>query len=134
MYDGNVDGLIAWLIERRASMSLCFHSIGNVLIDFTGPNQALVKLIAPVIKRTLLAVIVLRRSRIVRAQMVRGRHSSLHAFAILIALNDGQTSGELPNGLWFGMRSWLETEMETRLLLATGIGPARPQRSRAGSG
>lgn len=42
-YKGDVDGLIDWLSRRHALVRNCVHFIGNILIEFTSPEVALVE-------------------------------------------------------------------------------------------
>jgi hypothetical protein len=43
MFRGGVDGLIAWLKERHESISQSIHHVGNILIEFAGPDKAVVE-------------------------------------------------------------------------------------------
>ena len=40
-YEGGIDGLIAWLRDRHACISFSMHQVGNILIEFAGPDLAL---------------------------------------------------------------------------------------------
>lgn len=42
-YRGDVDGLIAWLDQRFADVDNSAHFLGNCLIEFAGPDVALVE-------------------------------------------------------------------------------------------
>ena len=42
-YSGNIDGLVECLIKRHATMVQCQHGVANMLIEFAGPEQALVE-------------------------------------------------------------------------------------------
>ncbi|SPB18217.1 hypothetical protein NOV72_05416 [Caballeronia novacaledonica] len=42
-FKGNVDGLIAWLQERFAGVDNSTHFLGNFLVEFAGPDLALVE-------------------------------------------------------------------------------------------
>jgi hypothetical protein len=41
VYKGNVEGMIEWIKERHKTIPLSFHSIGNIFIEFAGPDDAL---------------------------------------------------------------------------------------------
>ncbi len=43
VYVGGVDGMIAWLKERHAEISQSMHHAGNLLIEFAGPDRAVVE-------------------------------------------------------------------------------------------
>lgn len=43
MYEGGVDGLVAWLRERHRTIPFCMHAVTNMLIEFAGPDTALVE-------------------------------------------------------------------------------------------
>jgi hypothetical protein len=43
VFSGGVDDMIAWLKERHSDITQSMHHAGNLLIDFTGPNQAVVE-------------------------------------------------------------------------------------------
>ena len=43
VYVGGVDGMIAWLQERHAEISQSMHHAGNMLIEFAGPDRAVVE-------------------------------------------------------------------------------------------
>ena len=43
MYRGNVEGLLSWMQERHKIIDQSMHHIGNILIEFTGSNTALVE-------------------------------------------------------------------------------------------
>lgn len=40
VYKGDVDGLFAWIRERHASLQFSYHHVGNVFIEFAGPDDA----------------------------------------------------------------------------------------------
>ncbi|WP_313807266.1 nuclear transport factor 2 family protein [Sphingobium sp.] len=40
-YNGGVDGMITWLRERHRDIAISFHHIGNIHVEFTGPDDAL---------------------------------------------------------------------------------------------
>jgi hypothetical protein len=42
-YQGSVDGLIPWIQERLGAFDNSVHLLGNCLIEFAGPNVALVE-------------------------------------------------------------------------------------------
>ena len=42
-YKGNIDGLIHWLDERFAGVNNSMHFLGNCMIEFAGPEVALVE-------------------------------------------------------------------------------------------
>src|SRR5438477_5687004 len=41
VYRGNVDGFIDFLAERHAFVTMSMHHIGNVLVEFSGPDRAM---------------------------------------------------------------------------------------------
>jgi SnoaL-like domain len=43
IYQGNVDGLIAWLSERHKTITRSMHIVGNMLIEFADDDTALVE-------------------------------------------------------------------------------------------
>jgi SnoaL-like domain len=43
IYRGGVDGLIEWLRVRHSTILQSMHHIANILIEFTGPDRALVE-------------------------------------------------------------------------------------------
>jgi hypothetical protein len=43
VYRGNVDGFIAFLTERHEFVTMSMHHIGNVLVEFAGPERAMVE-------------------------------------------------------------------------------------------
>jgi hypothetical protein len=43
LYDGDVDGLIDWLKVRHATITSSNHVVSNILIEFYGPDAALVE-------------------------------------------------------------------------------------------
>ncbi|MEM7250301.1 MAG: nuclear transport factor 2 family protein [Pseudomonadota bacterium] len=43
MYKGDVDGLIEWLDLRHQNITRSLHNITNMLIEFTGPDRAVVE-------------------------------------------------------------------------------------------
>ena len=42
-YKGDVEGLIAWIRERHKGITFSMHSLSNILIEFAGPDVALVE-------------------------------------------------------------------------------------------
>ncbi len=42
-YKGGVDGFVAWVRQRHASIGQSMHFLGNCLIEFAGPDLALVE-------------------------------------------------------------------------------------------
>jgi hypothetical protein len=42
-YQGSVDGLVAWLDQRFAGVDNSMHFLGNCMIEFAGPDLALVE-------------------------------------------------------------------------------------------
>lgn len=42
-FNGGVDGLIQWITDRHKSISFSMHQLSNVLVEFAGPNLALVE-------------------------------------------------------------------------------------------
>jgi hypothetical protein len=42
-FDGNVDGLVAWIGERHRGIPFSMHAVSNMLIEFAGPDLALVE-------------------------------------------------------------------------------------------
>lgn len=42
-YKGGVDGFIAWVSRRHEKVTQSMHFLGNCLIEFTGPDTALVE-------------------------------------------------------------------------------------------
>ncbi|MBB3182130.1 nuclear transport factor 2 family protein [Variovorax sp. Sphag1AA] len=42
-YDGPVDGLIDWIRSRHAAIPFSMHAVSNLLIEFAGPDLALVE-------------------------------------------------------------------------------------------
>jgi len=43
LFTGGVEGLIAWIRERHKSVAMSMHIIANMLIEFTGPDSAVVE-------------------------------------------------------------------------------------------
>lgn len=43
VYRGNVDGFIEFLAERHEFVTMSMHHIGNVLVEFAGPERAMVE-------------------------------------------------------------------------------------------
>jgi hypothetical protein len=43
LYKGGVDGLIAWLSERHKTITRSMHQVGNMLIEFTSQDTAVVE-------------------------------------------------------------------------------------------
>lgn len=50
-YCGGVDGLIDWIRERHKAIPFSMHSIGNILIEFAGPDLALVETYVRTVQR-----------------------------------------------------------------------------------
>jgi hypothetical protein len=42
-YEGDVTGLIEWIRSRHGSIPFCLHSLSNMLIEFAGPDIAIVE-------------------------------------------------------------------------------------------
>jgi hypothetical protein len=42
-YQGGVDGLIEWIRDRHRPIPFSMHLVGNLLIEFTGPDDAMVE-------------------------------------------------------------------------------------------
>lgn len=42
-FDGEVDGLIAWIRQRHAAIPFSMHAVSNLLIEFAGADLALVE-------------------------------------------------------------------------------------------
>ena len=42
-FEGDVDRLIAWIRGRHGSIPFCLHSLSNMLIEFAGPDTAVVE-------------------------------------------------------------------------------------------
>lgn len=40
-YNGGVDGLIEWIRQRHRTIPFSMHQIGNILVEFAGPDLAL---------------------------------------------------------------------------------------------
>jgi hypothetical protein len=49
-YVGAIDGLIEWIRERHVTISFSMHSLFNILIEFAGPDLALVESAASTIQ------------------------------------------------------------------------------------
>lgn len=43
IYNGGIDGLIEWIRERHQTIPFSMHNLTNILIEFTGPDSALVE-------------------------------------------------------------------------------------------
>jgi hypothetical protein len=43
LYEGDVPGLVAWLRERHKNIVFANHTVSNILIEFSGSDQALVE-------------------------------------------------------------------------------------------
>jgi len=43
IYNGEVEGLINWLRDRHQTITFSMHSISNMLIEFAGPDTAIVE-------------------------------------------------------------------------------------------
>ncbi|MBF3851494.1 nuclear transport factor 2 family protein [Burkholderia pseudomallei] len=43
IYSGDVDGLIEWIRERHKTIPVSMHQVSNMLIEFAGPDLALVE-------------------------------------------------------------------------------------------
>jgi hypothetical protein len=50
-FKGDVEGLVSWIRERHRTITFSAHRLSNMLIEFTGPDQALVETYAEVIQR-----------------------------------------------------------------------------------
>jgi hypothetical protein len=42
-FDGDVDGLVAWIRQRHGGIPFSMHAVSNMLIEFAGPDLALVE-------------------------------------------------------------------------------------------
>jgi hypothetical protein len=42
-YDGGVDGLVEWIRERHRTIPVSMHFVGNMLIEFTAADEAVVE-------------------------------------------------------------------------------------------
>ena len=42
-FNGPVDGLVEWIRERHAGIPFSMHAVSNILIEFAGPDLALVE-------------------------------------------------------------------------------------------
>jgi len=40
-YKGSSEGLIKWIMKRHETIELSFHHMGNIFIEFAGPNDAM---------------------------------------------------------------------------------------------
>lgn len=40
VYQGDVDGLFAWITERHAALQFSYHHVGNIFIEFAGEDDA----------------------------------------------------------------------------------------------
>lgn len=43
IYNGNIDGLIEWVRQRHRGITFSMHTISNILIEFAGPDTAIVE-------------------------------------------------------------------------------------------
>jgi SnoaL-like domain len=43
IFSGGVDGLVEWIRERHKNIPFSMHSVSNILIEFAGPDLALVE-------------------------------------------------------------------------------------------
>ena len=50
-YTGGVDGLIDWIRERHSKIPFSMHKLGNMLIEFSGPDEAIVETYCLAIQR-----------------------------------------------------------------------------------
>ena len=50
-YKGGVDGLVDWIRERHRTIPFSAHQLSNMLIEFAGPDIALVETYAHVVQR-----------------------------------------------------------------------------------
>mgnify|MGYP003576867850 FL=1 len=42
-FDGDIDGLVEWIRGRHAAIPFSMHAVSNMLIEFAGPDRALVE-------------------------------------------------------------------------------------------
>ncbi len=42
-FDGDIDGLVDWIRARHAAIPFSMHAVSNMLIEFAGPDRALVE-------------------------------------------------------------------------------------------
>ena len=42
-FDGNINGLVEWIRARHAAIPFSMHAVSNMLIEFAGPDRALVE-------------------------------------------------------------------------------------------
>jgi len=42
-FDGGIDGLVEWIRARHAAIPFSMHAVSNMLIEFAGPDRALVE-------------------------------------------------------------------------------------------
>ena len=42
-YNGGIDGLVAWIRDRHSNIPFSMHAVSNMLIEFAGPDLALVE-------------------------------------------------------------------------------------------
>ena len=42
-FDGDIDGLVEWIRARHAAIPFSMHAVSNMLIEFAGPDRALVE-------------------------------------------------------------------------------------------
>lgn len=52
-YVGGIEGLIAWIRERHKTITFSLHQLSNILIEFSGPDSALVETTVCTIQRYL---------------------------------------------------------------------------------
>lgn len=50
-FKGDVEGLVAWIRDRHRTISFSAHRLGNMLIEFAGPDLALAETYAEVVQR-----------------------------------------------------------------------------------
>lgn len=42
-FDGDIDGLVEWIRARHAAIPFSMHAVSNMLVEFAGPDRALVE-------------------------------------------------------------------------------------------
>ncbi|GAA4332997.1 nuclear transport factor 2 family protein [Pigmentiphaga soli] len=50
-FEGSVDGLVEWIRERHRAIPFSMHQISNILIEFAGPDLALVETYVRTVQR-----------------------------------------------------------------------------------
>ena len=50
-FDGDIDGLVEWIRGRHAAIPFSMHAVSNMLIEFAGPDRALVETYVPTPQR-----------------------------------------------------------------------------------